>query len=295
MVAPTAVVDATRTNDASARAPEPEEIIASRIDVTLLGGFEVRVNGRAVASRHWSRRHSSALVKLLAVSPGRTLHRERVIDALWPDLGVDDAAPRLHKAAHYARKALDHRDAVVLSADAVSFCPNDDVRVDIARFRRLAETAVSDGSMAAAKGALAIYGGELLPQELYEPWTEQHRVHAHRLYVELLHQAEEWHQALAADPADETAHFALVQRYAEHGDRVAALRQLDQLDEALRRELGLEASERSMALRSRLAHADPTRGPIDDISAVGRDTRLSTADDPHQKCCARTPDPDPHL
>ena len=38
--------------------------------------------------------------------PGRRLHREQVIEALWPGASVEAAGPRLHKAAHYARRAL---------------------------------------------------------------------------------------------------------------------------------------------------------------------------------------------
>ncbi len=68
------------------------------------------------------------------------------------------------------------------------------------QFQHLAESAGA-GGIAAAKGALAVYGGELLPQDLYEPWADQHRLHLRRLYPELLHQAEDWHQALSADPA----------------------------------------------------------------------------------------------
>ena len=172
---------------------------------------------------HWSRRHSAALVKLLALAPGRSLHREQVIDALWPDLGIDEAAPRLHKAAHYARKALGHRDAVVLSAETVRLCPDDDVHIDATRFQQYAESAVADGGIAAAKAALASYGGELLPQDLYEPWAEQPRLHLGRLNAELLHQAEDWHQVLAADPTDEPAHLALAERYVERGDRAGGL------------------------------------------------------------------------
>jgi DNA-binding SARP family transcriptional activator len=286
VVSGNAAVDAVRTIDAFAGAPEPTDRIRTRIDVTLLGGFEVRVNGRSVPSRHWSRRHPSALVKLLAMSPGRSLHRELVIDALWPDVLVEDAAPRLHKAAHFARKALDHRDAVVLNADAVSLCPDDDVRVDLIQFRHLAEAAVSDGSIAAAKGALTAYGGELLPHDLYEPWVEQHRLRLRRLYLEVLRQAEDWHQLLAADPADESAHLALVEHYAERGDRVAALRQLDQLDGAIQEELGLEPSERALDLRRHVSHMAAKRNSVDQLSAACHDSALSPATDLHRECCA---------
>jgi DNA-binding SARP family transcriptional activator len=237
--------------------PEPGALVAARVELLVHGGFEVRVDGHAVAARSWARRDGSALVKLLAISSRRTLHRELVMEALWPDLDLDAAAPRLHKAAHYARKALDHRDAVVLSASAVSLCPHDDVRVDLVQFRRLAEDALRTGDIASAKGALAHYGGELLPRDLYEPWADPHRTHARRLYRELLHQAEDWHQALAADPADEAAHLALAQRYAERGERAAALRQLDQLDHVMQEDLGLPPGERALALRRRLGQSAP--------------------------------------
>ncbi len=71
-----------------------------------MGTFEVVLDGRPVATDAWPRRQAASLVKLLALSPGRQRHREQVIDLLWPDLIVADAAPRLHKLAHYARLAL---------------------------------------------------------------------------------------------------------------------------------------------------------------------------------------------
>src|SRR3954468_12842252 len=100
------------------------------IDIRLLGRFEVVVDGVAVPSNAWQRRAAADLVKLLALAPSRTLHRERVIDALWADVAVDEAAPRLHKAAHYARRAIGRDDAVVLRADTVALLPGADVVVD---------------------------------------------------------------------------------------------------------------------------------------------------------------------
>ena len=173
----------------------------TRVAVQLLGDFQVRVNGRAVAASSWTRRHSAALVKLLALSPGRSLHREQVLDALWPDLDIETAAPRLHKAAHYARRVLGDREALVLSGETVRLYPGAEVNVDAARFQQAAQSAMADGDVPAAKAALALHGGApLLPHDLYEPWAERHRLHLRRLYTELLHQAEDWHLALVDRP-----------------------------------------------------------------------------------------------
>jgi len=286
MVIQAGVVDERPTVDVLRWPTEAEGRNAIRVEVVLLGGFEVRVDGHAVASRHWSRRHSSALVKLLALSAGRSLHRELVIDALWPDLTIDDAAPRLHKAAHYARRALGHRDAIILNADTVNLCPQDDVWVDMVQFRQLAEDALRDEGVASAGGALALYGGDLLPRDLYEPWTEPHRLHLRRLHLELLHQAKDWHGALAADPADEPAHLALAQRYLERGDRAAALRQLDQLDHAMVEALGLDPSQRALDLRRELTRRTRRRSSIDEVSGVGHDAPSCPAAELTQPCCA---------
>jgi DNA-binding SARP family transcriptional activator len=225
-----------------------------RIDVVLLGRFEVRVDGRPVPSGTWARRHSAALVKLLALTPTRTLHREQVIDALWPDLTVDEAAPRLHKAAHYARKALGFRDALVLGSDSV-LCPEHEVNIDALTFQRLAQAATADGGVAPPKATLAVYGGQLLPLDVYESWTEQPREHLSLLYRELLRQSRDWHQILAVDPADDEAHIALIRRHVENGDLGAALRQFERLERAMRHELGLEPGEKALALRSQILTA----------------------------------------
>lgn len=285
MATQTGVLDDVRTTTGRIHQSEPAGQTRTQVEVTLLGGFQVRVDGRAIPPDRWSRRHSAALVKLLALTPGRSLHREQVIDALWPDLDTDAAAPRLHKAAHYARKALGHRDAVVLSAAAVSLCPNDDVHVDMVQFRQLAESAVRDGDAASARHALAVYAGELLPRDLYEPWAEPHRLHLKRLYLEMLHLTEDWHLALAADPADESAHLALARRYAERGDRVGALRQLDQLDTVVREELGLEPSQRALDLRRQVVQASRRASSIAEMSTLGGEAPPSTAAGPPQGCC----------
>ncbi len=58
--------------------------------------------------------------------------------------------------------------------------------------------------------ALATYGGELLPDDRYEPWTEARRQHVEHLHRQLLRAAGRWTELLAIDPADEPANVALI-------------------------------------------------------------------------------------
>ncbi len=104
------------------------------IEITLLGAFSVTVAGARVDEPDWRRRQAAALVKILALAPRRSLHREQVMDVLWPALDAEEAAPRLHKAAFYARRTLGRADAVVLSGDTVTLFPQQRVLIDAVAF-----------------------------------------------------------------------------------------------------------------------------------------------------------------
>ena len=232
------------------------------VEIDLLGGFAVRVDGRPIPSAEWRRRQAASLVKLLALAPRRTLHREQVIDALWPDNAIDDAGPRLHKAAHFARRSLGDSSALVLSGDTVSLFPDAPVIVDVDEFERSAKQAIAaldrdpDGGAAAAATAADGWAGELLPDDPYEVWLEGPRDRLRQLHQELLRRSGRWGELALADPADEEASLACARQLAESGNRGAALRQLERLERALRRELGVRPGPAVVSLRAELLASD---------------------------------------
>ena len=87
-----------------------------RLEVRLLGRFEVAVDAQRVAASAWGHRRAEDLVKLLALSPGHRLTRDEIVEALWPHLGAKAGVANLHKAAYYARKAIGWQDAIALRA-----------------------------------------------------------------------------------------------------------------------------------------------------------------------------------
>jgi DNA-binding SARP family transcriptional activator len=218
------------------------------MQIRLLGGFEVVVDGRVVPAAEWRRRHAAALVKLLALAPGRVMHREQVIDALWPRLCLGEAAPRLHKAAHYARRGLRQPGALVLSGETVTLFPDAEVEVDAVRFQQLAESARDARTASAAADA---YPGDLLPLDRYEAWAEEPRDRLRLLYLRMLRQAGRWHDIVKTDPTDESAHVELVRALAGAGDRRSALHQLERLERGLR-ELGVFPGPEAVHLRHEL-------------------------------------------
>jgi DNA-binding SARP family transcriptional activator len=223
------------------------------VTVTVLGGFGVTVDGVATPADGWRRRSAAALVKVLALTPGHRLHRERVMDLLWPDEAPDRRAARLHKAAHFARRAAGHDDAVSIRDDMVSLFAHADVTVDAVRFEHLAQLAVSDGDPALASEALGWYGGELLPGDPYEEWTLDRRTLLHLRWVEVLRVAGEWRRLAAVDPTDEHARTELIRRHLAAGDHAAALCEQEHLEDVLERELGIRADSRLGVLLGELA------------------------------------------
>jgi len=253
-----------------------EAVADASISVRLLGGFGVAVNGSVVADSAWTRRHAATLVKLLALAPGRRLHREQVLDTVWPEDDLDVAVPKLHKAAHFARRATGCADTIVLRNDAVELFAGSAIDIDVVQFESSARAALAAGDPALARRALAAYGGELLPQDPYEDWVVPRREQLHQLRLELLRLDQRWQDVADLDAGDERAHLELMRRHLAAGDRHAALRQFERLDRVLRRELGVAPSAQAVALRDR-ALADTgvaAPGPVEP-TLVGRDAELA--------------------
>jgi DNA-binding SARP family transcriptional activator/tetratricopeptide (TPR) repeat protein len=259
-----------------------------RVEIVLLGDFAVRVDGRAVPAADWRRRQAAALVKLLALAPRSTLHREQVIDALWPELPMEEAAPRLHKAAHYARRSLGDPRALVLDGNTVSLFPGAEVIIDADVFERRAQDALAVAGaspddpdrFSAASAAAELWTGDLLPDDPYEIWLQGPRDRLRQLHHEMLRRCGRWSDLASAEPSDEEASLAVARRLAESGDRRGALRQLERLERALRAGLGITPGPAAVSLRAELLALDAphTRPRPRATAPLGRDPELNRID-----------------
>ncbi len=233
--------------------------MGTQVEVRLLGGFLVEVGGRPVAAEAWRHRRGADVVKLLALSPGHKLHREQVMDALWPEMDPEPGAANLRKAIHYARRALGSEQAITGEAGMVALWPGAEVSVDADAFEAAAVGASSRDEFAAAAGR---YAGDLLPEDRYAPWTEAPRERLRLRYLEALRAAEHWDRVLEIDPADEEAHRALIRSHFEAGSRHAAIRQFERLRDALRADLGVGPDQESVTLYEKVlameGHEPPT-------------------------------------
>ena len=221
-----------------------------------------------IGEEGWRLRKAASLVKLLALAEGHRLHRERAMELLWPDLKPEAALNNLHHALHVARRtlepALTNNAAsrhLNLRGDLIELCPHGPLWVDAEAFEGAA-AARRGREPAAYRAAMELYAGDLLPEDLYEEWTQEKREELRRSYHALLSElaalyeergeygaaTEASRRVVAQEPTREEAHAGLMRLHALSGRHQEAILQYERLRKALREELDQEPTEASRRL-----------------------------------------------
>src|SRR5918993_567486 len=143
------------------------------VRVWLLEGFRVSVGSRNIEQDQWPLRKAASLLKLLSIAPGYRLHREQVMNLLWPELGRKAASNNLRGVLHAARKVLDPATGSLYLAsedESLVLSPESRLWVDAVAFADSAFSARRSRNPAAYRAAIELYAGELLPDDRYEAW-----------------------------------------------------------------------------------------------------------------------------
>ena len=154
------------------------------MSLAVLGRFELTVGGRPVPLRPGQ---ETQLLKFVAVSGGR-VHAEQAIETLWPEVArlgrPQPPANRAQPVAGHCRRGA-NREGEILALDA-------GLQVDVQEFFSEAHRAHALASKdlalatAVARGAMARYRGDLLPDDRYDDWAEKPRQQAKLVMLELL-------------------------------------------------------------------------------------------------------------
>jgi DNA-binding SARP family transcriptional activator len=227
------------------------------VGVTVLEAFAVRRGGEPIALPPG---RPTSLVKLVAVRDGR-IATEEAIESLWPGVDAASGRKRLRNVLNRLRESSG--DLVVREGETLALAAS--VEVDAILFEREALAAIGGGGGAIAaeraRAALALYRGDLLPDDRYEDWAaeprERLRARALALLDLLVDEAEQdgeidealrlLERAIAADRLDESRHLRSARLLLRQGKRGRALDVLRAAAAALR-ELDLEPSEEHRAL-----------------------------------------------
>jgi DNA-binding SARP family transcriptional activator len=267
----------------------PGERAGGELRLYLLGRFEVVRANAPVPAHAWRRRRPADVLKLAALAPGHALPREAAIDALWPDKDAASGANNLHRALYDLRQILGGR-WVDIERGQLRLRPG--VWVDVDAFERASEQGGPEGFTQ----AVALYRGDLSPEDLESPWLHARRAALRarfgdaalplaraaaaggdpQLAIPLLR------RVLEVTPAEDEAHRLLVRLLAESGRRAEALRQCDAGERALR-EAGLAPTDELRQLRTAILRGEVGPGrarPILDGARRAARRLLGTSDPP---------------
>jgi TolB-like protein len=249
------------------------------VRIRILGGMEFKsVTGVPL---RLPTRKTSLLLAALVLAEGKSLSRQVLTEAFWPDRGEAQARSSLRQALAAIRRVLgDAESTIHIGGDLESVeLVAHSADIDVWLFKQLIESEVPGDLVNAAD----LYTGDVLagiatPEPL-DQWFAPHQRAYRRealLLVERLSQfrapdlervdtacqalAE---RLLATDPTTEEAHRALMRLYHQQGRLNAAVRQFESCKEALRRELDVEPEAQTQQLITSLREGQVARAGSD--------------------------------
>ncbi|MBV8370800.1 MAG: hypothetical protein JO036_17950 [Candidatus Eremiobacteraeota bacterium] len=221
----------------------------------------------------WSAKPARArgreLLQYLVAYPNGFASREALAEAFWPELSIDEIGNRLHLAASGARASLravlGDVDPIRCVEGAYGWNPALTVASDVTRFT----ACYADGSPAAMREAIDIYGGELFANDRSE-WIVPLRVRYASAYVTMLERlarhalSNEDHagsldyglRLRAEDPGHESAARLVMHCFAKLGRRHSAIAEYESLCRHLRRGLNVRPTAETEALRRAILNGE---------------------------------------
>ncbi len=153
------------------------------LSLCVLGRFSLTEAGRPVSLNPGM---EAQLLKYLALNT--RAHAEQAIEVLWPEVGR--AAGRNRLRTVLSRLRVSAGDVVERQGETLVL--HEAVQLDLNEFlteaRRARALAYNDLTLATAvaRGAMARYQGDILPDDLYEDWADRPRQNARQVMLDLL-------------------------------------------------------------------------------------------------------------
>jgi DNA-binding SARP family transcriptional activator len=233
--------------------------------VQTLGGFRAWREDVEIAPATWGREKALHLFQFLVTKRGRFLHREQIVDQMWPELRWETGNRDFRVALNAVYRALEparepRAESRFVQRNGLAYGLDMDVMwVDADAFESLVQSgnsALPDEVEAAIEhyqAAVGLYAGDYLPERRYEDWasTEQERLQVLALGTMTtlagllvgqspLESVRLAQRVLAVDPVWEDAYRVQMRAYQAQGNRPLALRTYQRCVRMLGQEFGVE-------------------------------------------------------
>lgn len=249
----------------------------ANLHIQLFGIPLILCHGRAVAGLE--ARKVLELFCYLLLYRERPHSRESLANVLWSNISTTQSKKYLRQTLWQLQAALNQQKPsagdnclIVAESDYVHSRLTMDAWLDIALFEEtfnrvqgVAGRNLDAVRFQSLRDAVNLYRGDLLIG-WYQDWCLYERERYENMYLAMLDKLMDYceahreyelglhygDQALKIDPARERAHRRLMRLHCAAGDRTAALRQYTQCADALRRELAVKPSKRTIELHEQI-------------------------------------------
>ncbi|MGF1506623.1 MAG: BTAD domain-containing putative transcriptional regulator, partial [Anaerolineae bacterium] len=247
-----------------------------QLRVHLLGAFQVFRGEERLSQSDWQRDKARHLFQFLLTRRDVLLEKERILDAMWPDLSPRSANQHFKVSLNALYHALEPDRVpgspsayIVREGNRYGIREGADMVVDVDVFtQRVAEaddlvTHDPDAALARYQQALDVYQGEYLHEFTYDAaWYREERERLHSMYLrtadrvaQMLAEREQWERVLAVcgqmlqqDDCWERAYRLMMRAHVALGNRPHAIKVYQRLVERLKTELDTVPSEQTTAL-----------------------------------------------
>jgi DNA-binding SARP family transcriptional activator len=262
-------------------APGADEATGGTVlKVQAFGQFTVRYRGQMVSLG--SNKNGRAIFRYLATHSKQRAPKDVLLALFWPDDPPHSAAHKLHIAISALRcaltEALGSVEVILFVDDQYRLAPDLHIELDAELFtahvqagERLEREGRVQDAIDEYNAARALYRGDLLAQDLYADWAIAQRARFEEMLLTLLgrlarHYVDQGRhmdcidccrQILARDSFREDAYRQLMCCYSRMGRRNQALREYQRCQEVLRRELGVDPMQETVALHECILREEP--------------------------------------
>ncbi len=245
------------------------------LHIQTLGGFRIWREGTEIALAAWGREKAIHLFQFFVTMRLRALrlHKEQIIDRLWPEMSQPGGDRDFKVALHAVNKVLEPgrkprtEPHFIQRYDLTYGLAPKSIWIDAITFEALIASANQtlsadrDTAIDYYQQALALYKGDYLPERRYEDWSSAERERLQVLALGLmttlaglmldcspLESLRLTQRTLAIDPVWENAYRIQMQVYQAQGNRPLAIRTYQECVKALNNELGIEPLPETRAL-----------------------------------------------
>ena len=256
---------------------EIDQPVLEELYVVTLGQFRVSSDSRTIDEGAWVREKARILFQYFITNRSQFISRERIIYELWPDLDSEAARRDFKVALSAVNRALKGNQqrpaAAYIQRQGLTYGLNSSfVTVDADIFEtklgqgRREEKTDIQASISHYREGLEMYGGDYLPERLYDDWSSGERERLTTMFLlsstalaSLLLSADEpdeailWSQRVTAvDLLWEEAYRIQIKAFGLKGNRPKSIQIYSRFRQILKEQLGLEPMAETTAIYNQI-------------------------------------------